>query len=129
MHDHHVEHQVVECVQREISAAIEARQWRGSFIGRAAALISGQRVFSRTLRALDLEGTQQGVPRERIDETLQLARIAHRTAIAAAHYEDLRALLASWRYVHRWVALLMVLLLVVHVAYALAYGNFASGAP
>jgi HAE1 family hydrophobic/amphiphilic exporter-1 len=50
--------------------------------------------------------------------------------IMAAHYEDLRALMASWRYLHRWVALAMVLLLVAHVVTALRVGGlFARAAP
>jgi len=54
-------------------------------------------------------------------------RTAQRTALAAAHFEDLRGLLASWRYLHRWVALLMVLLVVAHVFTALRYASILSG--
>ena len=39
----------------------------------------------------------------------------------AAHYEDVRGVLNSWRYFHRWVAVLMVLLALVHIGYALMY--------
>jgi cytochrome b561 len=52
-----------------------------------------------------------------------LARRAHRAATAAAHYEELRTLLTSWRYLHRWIALLMVLLVALHVATALRYSR------
>ena len=52
---------------------------------------------------------------------------AHRSALMAAHYEDLRALLNSWRFVHRWAALLMVLLVVIHVVIALLYGAVMVG--
>ena len=45
----------------------------------------------------------------------------------AAHYEDLRAVLSAWRYLHRWVALLMVLLVIVHVVHALMYSPFFFG--
>jgi quinol-cytochrome oxidoreductase complex cytochrome b subunit len=31
--------------------------------------------------------------------------------------------LNGWRYVHRWVAALMLVLLVLHVVYALSYGE------
>jgi quinol-cytochrome oxidoreductase complex cytochrome b subunit len=40
----------------------------------------------------------------------------------AAHYEDLRAILGTWRYLHRWIALLMVVLLIVHVVHGFLYG-------
>jgi len=39
-----------------------------------------------------------------------------------------RALLNGWRYLHRWVAALMVLLVVLHVIYALTYGTFGGDA-
>jgi len=58
---------------------------------------------------------------------LALARRAHREALAAAHYEDLRGLIASWRYFHRWVALLMVALVAVHVVTAIQYGDILGG--
>ena len=51
-------------------------------------------------------------------------RRAHHTALVAAHFEDVRALCNSWRYLHRWVAALMVLLVVLHIVYALTSYNF-----
>jgi quinol-cytochrome oxidoreductase complex cytochrome b subunit len=71
------------------------------------------------------------VPGERVRETLGLARRAHRAALAAAHYEDLRAILETWRYLHRWVAALMILLLLLHIGYAIGYGSAirTGGAP
>ena len=56
-------------------------------------------------------------------EIRQLARRAHRTALMASHYEDLRALLATWRWLHRWVAALMLLLVIIHVVTSLTYGT------
>jgi hypothetical protein len=41
----------------------------------------------------------------------------------ASHYEDLRAILSSWRYFHRWVALFMVLIATWHVVLALRYAE------
>ena len=41
-----------------------------------------------------------------------------------AHYEDLRAVLNTWRWLHRWVAALLVVLVVVHIAHATIYGAF-----
>ena len=64
--------------------------------------------------------------RKTIDELILLARRAQRTALMAAHYEDLRALLNSWRWFHRWIALGMVLLVVLHVATAIRYARFGS---
>jgi hypothetical protein len=119
----------------EVRAAIEgeiaSRQWSSTLVGRLAALLGGRRALRVLLARLAREGRARGIPAERLDALLGLARLAHAKSTAAAHYEDLRALLSSWRYLHRWIAALLVLLLVLHVAYALAYGSptaaFATG--
>ena len=83
--------------------------------------------MKRLLKRLEDEGREEGIDEEQIKETMQLARKAHRTALMAAHYEDLRAVLGTWRWLHRWMAALMVLLVVVHIVYALAYYPFFFG--
>lgn len=111
-------------VRKEVTKLIEARQWRGLFLGRVLALFGVQFDLHRVLKRLEEEGRAEGIDPERIHGTLWLARRAHRTALMAAHYEDLRAILGTWRWLHRWVAALMVLLVVVHIVHALAYGAF-----
>ncbi|HEX5137004.1 MAG TPA: NAD(P)-binding domain-containing protein [Planctomycetota bacterium] len=111
-----------ERARQEIRALIDVRQWRGSFVGRVLALFRGQRDLHDALRRLEGEGRGEGVPDGQVAETLELARRAHRAAQAAAHYEDLRAILGTWRYVHRWIALLMVLLVALHIVHAFLYG-------
>ena len=108
-------------VRRELAQLIEARQWKSSFFGRVGALFFGQRELRHSLTRMAELGRAEGLPEARIEEVLHLARQAHRSALAAAHLEDLRAVLNTWRYLHRWVAALMVLLMVLHVAYILAY--------
>lgn len=117
----------VERVRVELAELVNARQWRSSFIGRVAALVLGQRDLQRRLAKLALEGRAQGLSGQRVDATLALARRAHKSALAAAHFEDLRALLGTWRYLHRWVAVLMLVLLAAHVGYALIYGELLAG--
>jgi hypothetical protein len=117
----------VESAQKQIMLLVESRQWKSSLIGRAAALIRGQRELRHVLATLGQEGRDTGVPEDRIEATLGLARQAYRLALMAAHYEDLRALLNSWRYVHRWVAALMVALVIIHVYCAFHYGSVLSG--
>ncbi len=128
-----------EQAHAEIDALIEARQWKASFLGRVLALFRGQRDLRDCLRRLEAEGealgqpmTQgrvrgEGVPEEQLKETLELARRAHKTALMAAHYEDLRAILATWRYLHRWIALLMVLLVILHIVHGFLYGALSLG--
>ena len=105
-----------------ITDMIDARQWRGSFFGRLLALVGVQRDLRRALARMEAKGQKRGVDEADLKRDIALARKAHRAALMAAHFEDLRALLASWRYLHRWAAALMVLLVAVHIGYALAYG-------
>ena len=113
----------VERVESEIHALVEARQWKSSFPGRVLGLLLGQRDLRRALASLEKVGADEGVPPERLEETLELAREIHRAALMAAHYEDLRAVLNTWRYLHRWGAALVIALIVLHVAFALGYGG------
>jgi len=112
-----------EKARATIDGLVAKRQWRSSLSGRIAALVLGQRELARVLADLRAEGRSAGIAAERLDETLVLAREAHRTAMVAANFEDVRALVAGWRWVHRWVALALVLLLVLHVVIALSYGT------
>jgi hypothetical protein len=64
-----------------------------------------------------------GLAEEHVAELRRLSSEAQRAALSAAHYEDVRGLLATWRYVHRWVALLMVLLVAAHVVTAIRYAG------
>ena len=116
-----------EKVRRAVEAEVAARQWQSSFLGRVGGLLGGRRSLRRALARLADEGLEQGIPAAKIEAILGLAHVAHRTGLAAAHYEDLRALLSSWRYLHRWIAALMALLVTLHVVYALSYGAFLPG--
>lgn len=118
-----------ERVRCEVQRLVNAGQWQATFARRWKALFVSQRELSRALERLRDEGQREGLAEDQLREMLTLARGAHRTALAAAHYEDLRALLATWRYLHRWVALLMVLLVALHVFVALRYASFAGGTP
>ncbi|MCC7011480.1 MAG: NAD(P)-binding domain-containing protein [Planctomycetes bacterium] len=119
----HAHWDFVERVRAEVHSLIEATQWKSTFFGRIAALWRGRKQLDATLARLSAEGRAAGIAEERLRETTALARRAHRAALAAAHFEDLRAVLESWRYLHRWIAALVVLLIVLHVVYVLAYGS------
>ena len=86
-------------------------------------MLLAQRDLGRLLRRLRREGRRRGVPGPQLWTTLRLARRAHRTALMTAHFEDLRAVLSTWRYLHRWAAALMLLLVALHVVTALTYGS------
>lgn len=106
-----------------VDALMTTRQWSGNFLGRAAALLGLRLDLRRALRDLRREGSKLEVSGARIDEICALARNAHGAALAAAHFEDLRAIMNTWRWVHRWGAALMLVLLGIHIVHALLYGS------
>lgn len=112
-----------ERVQREVAELSRGGVWKASLPARLAGVLGSQRALRRALARLEREGRAEGVDPERLRELLDLARRAHRAALGAAHFEDLRGLLSTWRWLHRWAALLMVLLVARHVALALRYGD------
>ena len=113
-----------EQVRREVLELVERRQWSTGFLGRVLALFGGGRELRRMLSRLAEVGREARVPDVQIARTLDLAKQAHRAALMTAHSEDLRSVLGTWRYLHRWVAALMVILVGLHIAYALMYGVF-----
>jgi len=116
-----------ERARAEVLALVETRRWRSGLLARIVALPLGQRALSRLLKRLAAEARAERIPEATIRETLELSRQAWKTALAAAHYEDLRGVLSSWRWFHRWMAALLVALLGLHIAWVYA-GHLFSGA-
>ncbi len=112
-----------ERVRKRIDGLISSGRWQGGFFVRLAALLSSQGKLRSTLREIEAEGRAEGIAADQLRELVRLGRRAHHTSLMAAHYGDLRAVMGSWRYFHRWIALLMVLLLIVHIVVALRYGS------
>jgi len=113
---------LADTLRAEIAALGGARPWDQGFVRRARALLAGQGGLRRALARLQHAARAHDVPESQVARLAELAREAHRAALLAAHYEDLRALLSTWRFLHRWVALLMVLLAAWHVVTALRWG-------
>ncbi len=113
--------------QARVLALIERRQWRSTWFGRVLALVGLQWDLWRTLGALRRLGRDVGAGPDEVAQALVTTREAHAAAVAVAHLEDLRAMLGTWRWLHRWLALLMTLLLVAHVVIAIAHGVFRGG--
>lgn len=111
-------------VREEIRNLVASGRWSGGLTQRFVALIRTQKALKATVRRLRQQAQSQGLTTDQIDRLEELARRAYRTALVSAHYEDLRALLGSWRFFHRWVGLLMVLLAAIHVWVAIRYGSF-----
>ena len=114
-------------IQAKIEKAIQYGAWRNSFRARLVALLRARGTLRRLLREVEeeLQGARLGKPQVR--RILFLTRRAFRAAMAAAHFEEIRGLLATWRYLHRWVALLMVLLAALHIWDALHYARLDLG--
>lgn len=117
-----------ERVRAAVADLTASGPWLGSFPRRLVALLASQGRLRQTLERLLREGRDAGLAPDQLEQLAKLARRAHRAGLMAAHFEDLRALMASWRYFHRWVALFMVAILVAHIVIALRYADFG-GSP
>lgn len=116
-------------VRDQVLELIESARWKATFVGRAISLAVSRWKLRGIVRNLEKQGLEMGVAPDQVQATLSLAKAAHRSATMATHFEDLRALMGTWRYLHRWVAALMVMLVIAHVAFALYYGFNTSGDP
>ncbi|MCB9880952.1 MAG: NAD(P)-binding domain-containing protein [Planctomycetes bacterium] len=116
-----------ESIEARLSAGALDTRWHGSGFKRILrGLTIGKRwreVASEIDRLLD----EADLAKRQKTEILALAESAFRSAWQAAHIEELRGLLASWRWMHRWLALLMVLLAAIHIVTALRYAKFSWG--
>jgi thioredoxin reductase len=93
------------------------------FLARAVGLVRSQFRLRRELERLRAEGLAEGIPAREIRHMFLLAKRSHRVALQLVHFEEVRGLLSAWRYMHRWLALLLTLLVAVHVIAALRYGG------
>jgi hypothetical protein len=116
-----------EWVQGEVQGLVAAAQVSTTFTGRVGSLVQAPRNLWRLLRNLEQEGRNSGVPLSRIESLKRLARRSHRLTLATTWHEELRAVMASWRYLHRWVAVVLILVLVVHIVTALRYAPIGFG--
>jgi hypothetical protein len=118
-------HEFGETVRAEVHALVARAEVRAP-LQRLRALVGSPRRLRASLKRLRAEGLARGLSAEQVERLLSLARRAHRASTLAMHFEELRGLLSSWRYLHRWVALFLVLVLVLHVLVALRYGELVS---
>jgi thioredoxin reductase/ferredoxin len=110
-------------VRAQVEALAGGAQWRRGFVARVLGLLGSQLRLRLRLRGLRRRGLADGIPAAEVAHVLALASRAHRLALQLAHYEEVRGVLSSWRWLHRWLALVMVLLTAVHVATAAGYGG------
>jgi hypothetical protein len=108
-----------------VEALVSQQPWRRSFPRRLLSLLTGQRRLARSLVRLRAAARREGLAPDQTERLVALARGAHRAAVGASHYEDVRAVLSTWRYLHRWLALLLLLLVALHVTTALRYADLS----
>jgi thioredoxin reductase/Pyruvate/2-oxoacid:ferredoxin oxidoreductase delta subunit len=114
-----------ERLRTEVHGLLARLEDAATVRGRLWAFSSGPFRLGATLRRLGSEGRERGLLPAQVERLCALARRAYRTAAVTAHLEELRALLSSWRYLHRWIALFLVLVVALHVLVALRYGSLA----
>jgi len=112
-----------QLVRDEVEGLLNRPGWSGGWLRRVGSMVLAPRELRSKLKALRHKGQEAGLADDQLERLLTLARRAHRTALMATHYEDLRGVVGSWRYLHRWIALLMMLLLLLHVLVAIRYGQ------
>ncbi len=110
-------------VRQQVDDLIIQGPWRSSLVGRIGLLVAGHFRLRRCLSRLRAIGRSQGVPEDEIRHMQLLARRANRLAIVLVHYQELGAVLATWRYFHGWLGFLMVGLAVVHIVTATRYSG------
>lgn len=110
-------------VRAQIDELVDAARWRPSLFSRIRTLVVGQIQLRYSLRKLTREGQQEGIPHSEIMQIQSLARRSYRLTLQVTHYEEIRSILSSWRYIHRWMALLMIVLVLIHIVTALRYAN------
>ena len=110
-------------VQSEITQIIQRGQWNRGFFYRIWALLTSQREMRQVIKRLKVDGRRRGLSEDQLKRLRSLTHRAFRLSLLTAHFEDLRAILATWRFFHRWLALLVVLLIGGHVVIALRYAR------
>ena len=114
-------------VRAQIESLATDQAWQRGFLPRVVGLVRGQVRLRAQLRALGDQARVAGVPVEETEHLVDLARRAYRLALQITHFDELRGLLSSWRWFHRWLALLLMLLTTLHVVTATRFGGVDLG--
>jgi thioredoxin reductase/ferredoxin len=110
-------------VQRQVEGLVAAERFGRGFFAHVFGLLRSEWHLVAKLRRLRRDGAAAGVPAAEIARLLALAQRAHRLSLQLAHYEEVRGVLASWRWLHRWLCLLLLLLMILHIGAALRFGG------
>jgi len=101
----------------------EGNDRAGSMPARLLAVLSGDRQSRRDYRRLRRAILASPELRVSARHMLPLARAFCRHRHWLARYHELRNLLASWRFFHRWLAIVMLAVVAFHIGLALRFGD------
>jgi dihydropyrimidine dehydrogenase (NAD+) subunit PreT len=114
-------------VRAQVEALVEDARLGKGFFARLTGLLRSQWRLRGHLQKLRSDGVSQGVPAVEVSRLVGLASRSHRLALQLTHFEEVRGLLSMWRWMHRWLALLLLLLTAVHVVTAMRFGGVDFG--
>jgi thioredoxin reductase/NAD-dependent dihydropyrimidine dehydrogenase PreA subunit len=114
-------------VRQRIENLAAAEHWQKGFLPRLWGLVTSQVRLLHSLRELRQEGQRLGIAPATTNRVVTLARRAHRLALQMANFDELRAIAGTWRWLHRWLSLLLIALTWLHVLAALRFGGVDFG--
>jgi len=94
-----------------------------SVVGRLAYAIAGDRAIRREYQRMRAAVRARPELAKHSPQLLPLARRYCRHRQWLARYGELRALMGSWRFLHRWLAIVMIAVLAFHVVIAFRFGG------
>ena len=88
-----------------------------------ASLVLGDRESRREYRQLREVVSSHEMLRGRTEETLMLVRRLCRERQWLVRYSEFRKLMGTWRFLHRWLAVVLVAAIVYHIAISVRFGD------
>jgi dihydropyrimidine dehydrogenase (NAD+) subunit PreT len=110
-----------------VEASVDRARIGRTFVSRVVGLVRSQWQLRKNLAEFAVRAQQDGLPAEQTARIIGLARRSHQLALQLAYYDDLRGLLSTWRWLHRWLAVLLLTLTAVHILYAVRFGGVDLG--
>ena len=114
-------------VRAVVDGLAESATFGRGFFARVLGLLRSEVRLRRELGRLRRMSAEEGIPHDEAVHVLSMARQSHRLAMQLSHFEEVRSVLSTWRWLHRWLALLLLLLLIVHVVTAVRWGGVDFG--
>ncbi|MGE3165239.1 MAG: hypothetical protein AB7O52_10065 [Planctomycetota bacterium] len=112
----------VRALLRDMTST-DGRRGSTSITATLGSILSGDQAARREFTRLKREVLASPSLRPRAKEILPPLRRLCRERQWLARYEEARSLMGSWRFLHRWLAVLMLLLAAFHVAVAVRFGD------